>query len=198
MRLKSSMASKQGSTGNDGDGKRKNRNVETKMEADGQKMCIRDRYQHQMKSAMKHPAGDTKGRENMSDLHGSRIGMMEFRDPNAQMDSDLTGKDNDTVAQTEKETSAYPNGQTNAGNETPMEEAMQEPKGTGGQDADASMEAMERDLEPESVDSSGAVSYTHLDVYKRQGYCSLVWLVKICLAVGRGFPSPTVAAKATR
>ena len=31
-------------------------------------------YQHQMKSAMKHPAGDTKGRENMSDLHGSRIG----------------------------------------------------------------------------------------------------------------------------
>ena len=31
MRLKSSMASKQGSTGNDGDGKRKNRNVETKM-----------------------------------------------------------------------------------------------------------------------------------------------------------------------
>ena len=67
----------------------------------------------------------------MSDLHGSRIGMMEFRDPNAQMDSDLTGKDNDTVAQTEKETSAYPNGQTNAGNETPMEEAMQEPKGTG-------------------------------------------------------------------
>ena len=30
------------------------------------------------------------------------------------------------------------------------------------------------------------------------GYCSLVWLVKICLAVGRGFPSPTVAAKATR
>ena len=37
MHLKSSMASKQGSTGNDGDGKRKNRNVETKMEADGQK-----------------------------------------------------------------------------------------------------------------------------------------------------------------
>ena len=33
---------------------------------------------------------------------------------------------------------------------------MQEPKGTGEQDADASMEAMERDLEPESVDSSGA------------------------------------------
>lgn len=115
-------------------------------------------YQHQMKSAMKHPAGDTKGRENMSDLHGSRIGMMEFRDPNAQMDSDLSGKENDAAAQTEaeKETSAYPNGQTNAGNETPMEEAMQEPKGTGGQDADASMEAMERDLEPESVDSSGA------------------------------------------
>ena len=39
MRLKSSMASKQGSTGNDGDGKRKNRNVETNMEADGQKEC---------------------------------------------------------------------------------------------------------------------------------------------------------------
>ena len=27
----------------------------------------------------------------MSDLHGSRVGMMEFRDPNARMDSDLTG-----------------------------------------------------------------------------------------------------------
>jgi len=119
-------------------------------------------YQHQMKSAMKHPAGDTKGRENMSDLHGSRIGMMEFRDPNAQMDSDLTGKEKhaasemDAGKEAEREASAYPNGQTDGGNETPMEETMQEPKGTGGQDADASMEAMERDLEPESVDSSGA------------------------------------------
>lgn len=119
-------------------------------------------YQHQMKSAMKHPAGDTKGRENMSDLHGSRIGMMEFRDPNAQMDSDLTGKEKhaasemDAGKEAEREASAYPNGQTDGGNETPMEETMQEPKGIGGQDADASMEAMERDLEPESVDSSGA------------------------------------------
>lgn len=119
-------------------------------------------YQHQMKSAMKHPAGDTKGRENMSDLHGSRIGMMEFRDPNAQMDSDLTGKEKhaasemDAGKEAEQEASAYPNGQTDGGNETPMEETMQEPKGTVGQDADASMEAMERDLEPESVDSSGA------------------------------------------
>ncbi len=119
-------------------------------------------YQHQMKSAMKHPAGDTKGRENMSDLHGSRIGMMEFRDPNAQMDSDLTGKEKhaasemDAGKEAEREASAYPNGQTDGGNETPTEETMQEPKGTGGQDADASMEAMERDLEPESVDSSGA------------------------------------------
>ena len=119
-------------------------------------------YQHQMKSAMKHPAGDTKGRENMSDLHGSRIGMMEFRDPNAQMDSDLTGKEKhaasemDAGKEAEREASAYPNGQTDGGNETPMEETMQEPKGIGGQDADASMEAMERDLETESVDSSGA------------------------------------------
>lgn len=111
-------------------------------------------YQHQMKSAMKHPAGDTKGRENMSDLNGSRIGMMGFRDPNAQMDSDLSGKENDAAAQTEaeKETSAYPNGQTDAGHETSMEEAMQESKSTGGQDADASMEAMERDLEPGNSD----------------------------------------------
>lgn len=119
-------------------------------------------YQHQMKSAMKHPAGDTKGRENMSDLHGSRIGMMEFWDPNAQMDSDLTGKEKhaasemDAGKEAEREASAYPNGQTDGGNETPMEETMQEPKGIGGQDADASMEAMERDLETESVDSSGA------------------------------------------
>lgn len=119
-------------------------------------------YQHQMKSAMKHPAGDTIGRENMSDLHGSRIGMMEFRDPNAQMDSDLTGKEKhaasemDAGKEAEREASAYPNGQTDGGNETPMEETMQEPKGIGGQDADASMEAMERDLETESVDSSGA------------------------------------------
>lgn len=111
-------------------------------------------YQHQMKSAMKHPAGDTKGRENMSDLNGSRIGMMGFRDPNAQMDSDLSGKENDAATQTEaeKETSAYPNGQTDAGHETSMEEAMQESKSTGGQDADASMEAMERDLEPGNSD----------------------------------------------
>lgn len=115
-------------------------------------------YQHQMKSAMKHSAGDTKGRENMSDLHGSRVGMMEFRDPNAQMDSDLTGKEKHAASETdagkeaEREASAYPNGQTDAGNETPMEEAMQEFKDTGGQDADASMEAMERDLEPGNSD----------------------------------------------
>lgn len=111
-------------------------------------------YQHQMKSAMKHQARETKGRENMSDLNGSRIGMMGFRDPNAQMDSDLSGKENDAAAQTEaeKEMSAYPNGQTDAGHETSMEEAMQESKSTGGQDADASMEAMERDLEPGNSD----------------------------------------------
>ena len=111
-------------------------------------------YQHQMKSAMKHPAGDTKGRENMSDLHGSRVGMMEFRDPNARMDSDLTGNEKEAASERDagKENSAYPNGQTDAEHETQMEEGMQVSKGTGGQDADASMEAMERDLESGNSD----------------------------------------------
>lgn len=111
-------------------------------------------YQHQMKSAMKQQARETKGRENMSDLNGSRVGMMEFRDPNAQMDSDLTEKEKDAASEMDagKEHSAYPNGQTDAGHETSMEEAMQESKSTGGQDADASMEAMERDLEPGNSD----------------------------------------------
>ena len=56
-------------------------------------------YQHQMKSAMKQQARETKGRENMSDLNGSRVGMMEFRDPNAQMDSDLTEKEKDAASE---------------------------------------------------------------------------------------------------
>lgn len=90
-------------------------------------------YQHQMKSAMKQQARETKGRENMSDLNGSRVGMMEFRDPNAQMDSDLTEKEKDAASEMDagKEHSAYPNGQTDAGHETSMEEAMQESKSTG-------------------------------------------------------------------
>lgn len=111
-------------------------------------------YQHQMKSAMKHSAGDTKGRENMSDLHGSRVGMMEFRDPNARMDSDLTGNEKEAASERNAggENSAYPNGQTDAEHETQMEEGMQVSKGTEGQDADASMEAMERDLESGNSD----------------------------------------------
>lgn len=107
-------------------------------------------YQHQMQSSMKQQRGDVKERENMSDLNGSRVGMMGFRDSNAQMESDLTGKEGNAAngsnfgTEQEQDASAYPNKQTENG--TQMDE-MRDSKQAEGQDADASMDAMDRDLD---------------------------------------------------